>query len=139
MKKPRVIDANIILRFLTNDEPSQAADCAELLQKVELNKEEVYIPDLVIADIVWTLEKYYLVDKVNIMELLGRILALQGLKCSSKSTVYTALDIYCEQNIDWTDAFVGAQMLSAGQQEIYSYDRDFDRIRSLTRLKPQDA
>ncbi len=43
------------------------------------------------------------------------------------------------KNIDWTNAFVGAQMLSAGQQEIYSYDRDFDRIIGLTRLKPQEA
>ncbi len=136
MKKPRIIDANIILRFLTNDEPSQAADCAELLQKVELNIEEVYIPDLVIADIVWTLEKYYQVDKGEIQELMGRILALRGLKSSSKNTVYRALEIYVDHNIDWTDAFISAQMLSAGQEEIYSYDRDFDRVEGLTRLNP---
>jgi len=33
--KPRLIDANIILRFITNDEPSQAAACAKLLQRLE--------------------------------------------------------------------------------------------------------
>jgi predicted nucleic acid-binding protein len=58
---------------------------------------------------------------------------------SQPLSIYTALEIYCEINIDWTDAFVGAQMLSAGQQEIYSYDRDFDRIIGLNRLKPQEA
>jgi hypothetical protein len=38
--------------------------------------------------------------------------------------------------LDWTDAFISAQMLSAGQEEIYSYDRDFDRVEGLTRLNP---
>ncbi len=136
MAKPRLIDANIILRFLTNDEPNQAAACAKLLQRVEQGIEEVFLPDLIIADIVWTLEKYYQVDKEEIRELMGRIFALSGLKCSSKNTAYRALEIYADDNIDWTDAFISAQMLSAGQEEIYSYDRDFDRVKGLARLSP---
>jgi uncharacterized protein len=134
--KPRLIDANIILRFLTNDEPNQAAACAKLLQRVEQGTEEVFLPDLIIADIVWTLEKYYQVDKGEIQELMGRILALRGLKSNSKNTVYRAFEIFVDHNIDWTDAFISAQMLSAGQEEIYSYDRDFDRVEGLTRLNP---
>jgi len=66
VKKPRVIDANIILRFLTNDIPEKAAACEALLQKVEAGQEEVFLPDLVIADIVWTLEKFYRVEKSKI-------------------------------------------------------------------------
>ncbi|MDW7730373.1 MAG: PIN domain-containing protein [Bacillota bacterium] len=139
MKELKLIDANIILRFLTNDEPNQAAACAKLLKRVEQNLEEVYIADLVMADIVWTLEKYYKVEKQKIREIVSRILALAGLKCSSKNTFLEALDIYADHNIDWTDAFVIAQMFAAGRQEIYSYDRDFDKVDGVFRFLPDDG
>jgi len=138
VKELKLIDANIILRFLTNDEPNQAAACAKLLKRVEQNLEEVFIPDLVLADIVWTLEKYYKVEKQKIKEIVSRIIALAGLKCSSRNTILKALDIYADHNIDWTDAFVIAQMLAAGRQEIYSYDRDFEKVDGITPLTPDD-
>lgn len=57
MKKARALDANVILRFLTNDVPEQANRCAELLKRVEAGAEEVWLPDLVLTGIIWTLEK----------------------------------------------------------------------------------
>ncbi len=137
MKKPRVIDANIILRFLTNDIPEKAAACEALLQKVEAGQEEVFLPDLVIADIVWTLEKFYRVEKSKIREIVTPILAAEGLICSSKGQVLSALAIYTKLNIDWTDAFIAAQMKERDQREIYSYDRDFDKFPEVARIEPE--
>lgn len=136
MKKNRVIDANIVLRFLTNDEPEMAQDCEMLLQRVEENKEQVYMPDIILADIVWTLEKFYKLSKPKICALLLPIIGLKGLRCNSKSSIRQAFDLYVENNIDWTDAFVAACMLSSGQNIIYSYDRDFDKVDGLIRSVP---
>ncbi len=137
MKKPRVVDANIILRFLTNDIPDKAAACEALLLRVEAGKEEVYLPDLAIADIVWTLEKFYRVEKNRIREMMTPILAAEGLICSSKGQVLSALAIYTKWNIDWTDAFIAAQMKESGRNEIYSYDRDFDKLSEVARIEPE--
>ena len=64
------------------------------------------------------------------------IINLRGLRCSSKETLRKALKIYAEKNIDWSDAFVSAQMLSCKQYEIYSYDQDFDKVKGITRIEP---
>jgi predicted nucleic acid-binding protein len=136
MKKPPVIDANIILRFLTNDDPVKADACARLLEQLEKNEISLWLPDLVLADIIWTLEKFYRVRKAEIGELLAPILRLRGLHCSNKEVVFTALRIYTSQNIDWTDAFVAAQMFSGRIETIYSYDRDFERIQGIIRVEP---
>lgn len=136
MVMPRVVDANILLRFLTNDEPAQAAACEKLLLRVEAGQEKVFLPDIVIADIVWTLEKFYKVEKKRIMELLNAVLAAEGLLCNSTGQVLTALTIYTTKNINWIDAFVAAQMIESGQYEIYSYDQDFDHLPEITRLEP---
>ncbi|GEA16273.1 hypothetical protein E308F_25170 [Moorella sp. E308F] len=50
--KAKTIDANIIFRFLLNDNPEKAERCSALLQRVECGAEQVFLPDLVIADVV---------------------------------------------------------------------------------------
>ncbi len=136
MKKMRLVDANIILRFLTNDDPEKAAHCEILLQKIEHGDEDVFLPDLILADIIWTLEKFYQVEKTKIQNMLTQLLALKGLHCSNKGSALSALNIYSSKNIDWTDAFIAAQMITAGQEEIYSYDQDFDKLDNIKRVMP---
>jgi len=132
----RVLDANIVLRVLTNYLLEKADRCAKLLILIEAGSEEVWLPDLVLADIVWTLEKFYNQSKKRIQELLIPILELHGLRYTNKKVAKDALRLYVEKNLDWTDAFVAAQMLAQKKIEIYSYDRDFDKIEGITRLEP---
>jgi len=136
MRNMPAIDANIVLRFLTNDDPAKAQACATLLEKVERNQQHVWLPDLVLADIVWTLEKYYRQSKDKIAELLIPLVSLRGLHCSGKEIVFQAFRLYVGHNIDWTDAFVAAQLLSEKTPTVYSYDRDFDRVAGLSRVEP---
>lgn len=135
-KKPNLIDANILLRFLLDDQPEQATRCTELLKRAEAGTERVLLPDLVLADVVWTLEKFYRQPKSTIREWVLSILALRGVRFSNKAIAREALRLYAEKNLDWTDAFVAAHMLVTGQGRIYSYDRDFDRVTGIQRLEP---
>ena len=132
----RIIDANIILRFLLNDLPEQADQCALLMKRLESNSEQAFLPDLLLGDIVWTLEKFYHTPKKRIEATLLPIINLRGLRCSSKETINTALRIYVKKNSDWSDAFVGAQMLAGPNRMIYSYDHDFDKIDGIQRILP---
>ena len=136
MKEIPIIDANIVLRFLTNDIPKQADRCTGLLKRIESGLEEAWLPDLVLADIVWTLEKFYKQPKQRIQELLIPILELKGLRHNNKKISKLAFQLYVEKNIDWTDAFVAAQMITQKKCEIYSYDGDFDKVDGINRLEP---
>jgi predicted nucleic acid-binding protein len=42
--KARVIDANVILRFLTRDQPEQAERCKALFTRLEAGEEMAYLP-----------------------------------------------------------------------------------------------
>lgn len=136
MKKTPALDANIILRFLTNDDPKKADACTSLLERLERNETQVWLPDLALADIIWTLEKFYRLSKTKINDLLTPIINLPGLHYSNKDTAYTALAFYTRYNIDWTDAIIAAQVISKKTEVIYSYDRDFDKIPGITRMEP---
>lgn len=65
MHRLPAVDANIILRFLTNDDPLKAEACAALLERIECDDVQVWLPDLVLADTIWTLEKFYGVSKAR--------------------------------------------------------------------------
>lgn len=132
----RIIDANIILRYLTNDVQDQAERAGELLTKVEAGSEEVFLPDIILADIIWVLEGYYKQSREQIREWITTILSMQGLRFSDKNVALDALDIYVDLGIDWSDAFVTGQMINHGIMEIYSFDRHFDRIGAIKKIEP---
>ncbi|MCL5069363.1 MAG: PIN domain-containing protein [Actinobacteria bacterium] len=46
------------------------------------------------------------------------------------------MDIYASRNIDFEDALSFAHMEKRQIKEIYSYDRDFDKLEELKRLEP---
>lgn len=132
----RTIDANVILRYLTNDVPEQATRAGELLIKVEAGSVKVFLPDIILADIIWILEGYYKLPRERISELVTTILSLQGLEFSNKSVALDALDLYVNKKIDWSDAFTASQMLNRGITEIYSFDKHFNRVDGIKKVEP---
>lgn len=132
----RTIDANVILRYLTNDIPDQAKQAEELLKRVEEGNEDVFLPDIILADIIWILEGYYKQTREDIRQWIIAILSLQGLTFSDKDTALNALDIYVDKKVDWPDAFTASQMLQREITGIYSFDKHFDRIDGISRIEP---
>jgi len=132
----RTIDADVILRYLTNDVPEQAKQVEELFNRVEVGNEDVFLPDIILADIIWILEKYYKQTREDIREWITAILSLQGLTFSDKKMALNALDIYVAKKIDWSDASAAIQMLQRDITEIYSFDKHFDRIDGIIRIEP---
>ena len=133
----RTIDANVILRFLTNDLPDQANQAASLLKKVENKQEQVFLPDIILADIIWILEGYYKQSREQVRDWIIAILSLPGLEFPSKKVAFNALDIYVENRIDWSDAFTAGQMIAQGITEIISFDKHFDSIKGIIRIEPK--
>lgn len=131
----RTIDANLVLRYLTNDVPDQASQTEELFKRVEEGKEDLFLPDIILADIIWILERYYKQTREDIREWLTAIIGLQGLRLSDKDMSLNALDIYVDKKIDWSEAFTASQMLQRGITEIYSFDKHFDRIDGIIRIE----
>lgn len=132
----KFVDTNIFLRFLTNDVPKQAEKCAVLIQKLQEGQETVEISVLAAAEIVWTLERFYKLSKSDIASKMTSILKLKGLRLSGKTIFLEALLLYAEKNISFTDAYMAIQMKRAGSAELFTFDKEFDRIKFLKRISP---
>ena len=95
--KERVIDTNIILRFLTGDIPEQFEKSKRLIKRIEERKEKVFLPLLCAFEVVFTLEKFYQIPKEEIEEKLSLLLSLKGIHLPLKTLFLQALSLYKEK------------------------------------------
>jgi predicted nucleic acid-binding protein len=132
------IDANIFIRHLTRDDPEKAQACFDLFRQAERNEINLTTSEAVIVEVVYVLSSKQLYDlpRERIRELLCPLLSLPGLKLAPRRMYLRALDLYATYAIDFEDALLVAQMERRKVAEVYSYDRDFDRVDGITRLKP---
>jgi len=56
----KFLDANVILRYLTCDDPKKAENCYELFQKVKKSKIKLITCEAVIAEVVYVLSSHSL-------------------------------------------------------------------------------
>jgi predicted nucleic acid-binding protein len=132
----RAIDANVILRFVTADHPQMSPRCRDLFARVQNGQEVVFLPEAALSDVVWTLSSFYHWPVERISRFVGDLLSLDGVQMSRKPLVWEALGLFANGGIDFSDALIVSEMHGADLNEIYSYDRDFDRIEDITRAEP---
>ena len=130
------IDANVILRFLTGDPPDMATKVRLLFDAVEQGKLKLLIDEIVVAETVWVLKFFYGYRNGDIARTFGELLSNDGVEADDKPALLAALSLFAEKNIDFADALVAVHMWQKGMQEIFSFDRDFDRLSGITRLIP---
>jgi uncharacterized protein len=132
------LDANIILRYLTRDDPEKAERCLALLQSAEQDDVALTTSEAIIAEVVYVLSspRLYNLPRERIRELLLPVLNLRGLKLPSRQLYNRALDIYATYRIDFEDALAIAHMEQQGMTAIISDDRHFDQWEGVERIEP---
>ncbi len=130
------LDANILLRFITNEPPELAEKCVLLFQKLEDGEIELVTDYLVIAEVVWVLESFYHYSASEIAPQIRVLIDAPHLHIDDKDVLREALSLYELKNVDFTDAFLVARMQRKGISEIYSGDNHFDRFSQITRMEP---
>jgi uncharacterized protein len=132
------LDANVILRYLTRDDPEKAERCLALLQRAERNEVALTTSEAIIAEVVYVLSspRLYNLSPQRIRELLLPVLNLRGLKLPSRQLYNRALDLYATHAIDFEDALAVAHMEQQGITEMVSYDRHFERVEGVERVEP---
>ncbi|MEK6698429.1 MAG: type II toxin-antitoxin system VapC family toxin [Nitrospirota bacterium] len=136
-RKPAVIDTNLLVRYLTGDDPSKANDVKRLLLKAAQGEIRLLIPSVVIAELVWVLQSFYKLERSEIVPLLNAILHTHGVEVSDKTVVSDAIAIYRNEAIDFIDAWIVAFAKAAEVRVIYTFDRKhFKGIDGIEMMQP---
>ena len=136
MKSAAFLDANVLIRHFTADSADQSPRATAFLADLETGELSVHVPEFVVFETIFTLERSYRQPKARIRENVMAILELTSVLTPGKRLFRRALDVYVEYNVSFGDAYHVALMEQRGVTEIISFDRDFDRVPGITRIEP---
>ncbi|HMW03690.1 MAG TPA: PIN domain-containing protein [Leptospiraceae bacterium] len=114
----RIADANTILRFFLKDNSEQFAEA----EKVFDSKEEIFIPDEIIAEVVYVLQKVYSVSREEIRARLIEFISYQNVILNESDITINALNAYATSNLDYADCIVYSHAKSKSS-DIFSFDK----------------
>jgi len=131
--KPIILDTNIIIRFVTSDDKEKQEKAEALFEQIEKREITAFIPDVIFAEIVFVLvsKKLYKLPKKTIQAILTPIINLPYIKFNRKKSIKRALELFVKYDLDFEDALITAYA-EKGKNEIFSFDRDFEKITTIS-------
>jgi uncharacterized protein len=130
-------DTNLFLRYLTNDVPDQADQVQALLGRAARQEILLVLNSLVIAELVWTMESFYKLERTDVQEKILAILATPGIKVEQVDVVTQAILWYVEKNVDYIDAYHAAWWLFQGEKRLLTFNiKHFKRFEALVVERP---
>ncbi len=130
-------DTNLFLRYLTDDIPAQADAVERLLDRAAAGEIVLATTGLVLAEIIWALDRFYHLSRTSIREKVLAILNTPGLDVVDGDLILQAIDWYADKTVDFVDAYHGAWLLAQGIHVVYTFDRKhFSRLEGITVRTP---
>jgi predicted nucleic acid-binding protein len=126
------VDTNILVRHLTGDPPGMAARATAYLGAGE----ELFLADLVAAEMVYVLESFYEAPRAQVAEAVRSVIAFDSIVCVDAALLLRAIEVYEIEGIDFAEAYLVACAESTGVGTIASFDRSIDRVTSVRRVEP---
>ena len=126
------VDTNILVRHLTGDPPDQAARATKFLAAAD----ELLLPDLIVAEVVYVLESFYEVGRRQVAELVRAIISFPPIVVLDSAMLLRALEVYETDRLDFAEGYLVAQAERSGVGEVASFDRAIDRVTTVRRVEP---
>lgn len=118
----KIIDANIVLRYLLKDDITLHKKALSVLENNDL-----FVPNEIVAEIVYVLEKVYSIPKKEIAAVLCLFFLRENLSFLDLQLILNSLQIYMQYNIDYADALL-VSYKKTNSDEIFSFDKKLIKI-----------
>jgi predicted nucleic-acid-binding protein len=121
------LDTNILVRFLTLDDPVQSARAAQIMDALS-EDEPGFVSAVVLAEMVWVLARTYRRDAATIADIIQSLLGAESLRLEHQESVAFALSASQRGNADFADALIGAIAAEARCTHTLTFDRSAARL-----------
>ena len=133
--KEYILDASVLVHFLTKDQPTQARAAASLLKAAESGKTCLHLDALVVAEALCVLTADYNLPKESVVDALLSVIGNPGIKVEAQETVSIALSRYRRsEGVDFFECWLVARGISL-RLPVASFDVELDKFKEITRYE----
>ena len=120
----RGLDTNILVRFLTADEPIQSDAARQLIETAEATHERLHVSDLVLAELVWVLRGgRYALPRDAVADAVEALLDARVFEIQDRDLVRRAVISFRDGPADFSDYLIGEHDRRAGCTSTLTFDR----------------
>jgi predicted nucleic-acid-binding protein len=128
------IDTNVLVRFLTQDDPEQGAIARRFLAGLTVDHPG-FVAREVLVELVWVLERAYGCSRAEIASALEGVLAAAELEVEASDDVGTVLHAYRDQGFGFADLMIAAAGRRVGAESLVTFDRKAARLPGVELLE----
>ena len=117
------LDTNVLVRYIVQDEPAQAAAATQLLESQCTRDNPGFVSHLVLAELCWVLGRGYGYDRDTLQTVLTGLLSSVELSVQESAVAWQALRAFQSGNADFADYLIGSSHAAHGCVTTWTFDR----------------
>ena len=128
------LDTNVLVRYLTQDDPAQFARAAAFIDAASEREEQFLINAPVLCELVWVLATVYDYSREEIAQALEQIFTTAQFEIERLDEARQALGDFRSSQADFSDALIGRINRSLGAKHTVTFDRDLKAVETFRLL-----
>jgi predicted nucleic-acid-binding protein len=128
------LDANILVRYLTQDDSAQFAKAAAFIDAASERDEQFLVNAPVLCELVWVLATVYDYSREEIAQALEQIFTTAQFEIERLDEARQALGDFRSSKADFSDALIGRINRSLGAKHTVTFDRDLKAVETFRLL-----
>ncbi len=121
------LDTNILVRYLTQDDPIQSAKARDVIERLT-DESPGFVSIVAMVETVWVLERAYELTPHEIVRAVERILQTDVLVVEDEQEVFTAMIALKKGQGSFADALIAALGSKRGCSRTLTFDRKALRL-----------
>ena len=117
------LDTNVIVRYITQDDPKQAAKANKLIETSLSAHNPGYITLVTLVEIVWVLDSCYEQSKDSILNVIHALLTTRQIVVERADSVYIAMKRYGSGKANFSDAVISVVAENDGCDSMVTFDK----------------
>lgn len=124
--KISLFDTNVFLRFITGDKSEYGTKARELFKQAQKGKFKIYLDELVLGEVVWTLQSFYKYSRKEIYDNLSKFFDFDFIINPRKKILKKALETYFSKNLSFSDCWI-YELSKSKSIEIETFDKELKK------------
>ena len=122
------LDTDVLVRYLTQDDPVQSAKATEILERRLTPKNPGFVSVVVAVETVWVLDRAYGLTAQEIATAVERLLQVEVLTIENEQEVFTAMVALKQGRASFADALIAELAARAGCTHTLTFDQKAGRF-----------
>jgi len=131
----KALDTNVLVRFLVKDDAEQAKLVYSLFKQAENQQQRLFVPILVVLEMIWVLQAVYSVQDQDILAALNDLLSMPVLLFETQPVLHAFIGAATGSNFDLADLLIAHSAKGHPCESVLTFDKKAAKFAGFELIK----